>query len=92
MASSTYKIRKLRKPDTKNGFDAASLAVPMEIARVLPEDTRFTAELVNEGILYRPVKVATPTSSDLPEWITSASEEETSEAKSEPAKTAAKSK
>lgn len=69
MANSTYKIRKLRKPGTQkgDGYEASSIAVPMEIARLLPEDVKFTAELTEEGILYRPMVSAAST--ELPSWI-----------------------
>lgn len=66
MPSSTYKIRFLKKPDSKNDYDAASIAVPMDIARVLPDDMKFMPELTEDGILYKPV--AGPTSTTIPSW------------------------
>lgn len=75
--SAAYKVRKLRKPDTPKGsYDASSIAIPTEIAKLidenLPEDVRFTAELTDVGILYRPVLTpeATATPENLPEWLT----------------------
>lgn len=74
MAGSTYKIRKLHKPGAKgNDYEAASIAVPKEIAMVLPENVKFSVELTEDGILYKPM--ATPASAELPSWIKPAAEE-----------------
>lgn len=69
-ATASYKLRKLKKPDTpKDQFDAASLAVPMDIAKMLPEDMRFTPELTDDGILYRPTRTITASSAEVPSWL-----------------------
>lgn len=65
----TYKLRKLRKDKGSEDYDAASLAVPMEIARILPSNVRFRPELTDDGLLYRPVEEATQESGDLPGWL-----------------------
>jgi hypothetical protein len=67
-STATYKLRKLTKPDDES-FSAASLAVPMEIAKLLPDDMRFTPELTDEGILYRPTRAITATSIEAPSWL-----------------------
>lgn len=91
MAGASYRVRRLKKPDSKNDFDAASLAVPMEIATMLPENVRFSPELTDDGILYRPVKEVVSESGEIPSWITNASGESTP-AKPKPARaTASKS-
>lgn len=84
-----YKLRKLRKPESKNDFDAASLAVPMEMAQILPDDIQFEPELTDEGLLYRPVRSAISAGVERPAWLTNGNGEATSKPK--PA-TAAKSK
>jgi hypothetical protein len=66
----TYKLRKLRKPDTPEGqFDAASIAIPMDIAKNLPDGLQFTAELTDEGILFRPARVVAGEPEQLPAWL-----------------------
>lgn len=66
----TYKLRKLRKPDTPKGeFDAASIAIPMEIAKNLPDGLQFTAELTDEGILFRPTQTVQFEPEKLPAWL-----------------------
>lgn len=70
-----YKLRRLQKPDSKNDFDAASLAVPMEIAKNLPENMEFEPELTEEGILYRPVITSISGQSGLPSWMTAEDED-----------------
>jgi hypothetical protein len=53
--TSVYKIRKLRKKEGGNerGFEACSLAVPIDVAERLSDDLKFTVELTEDGILYR---------------------------------------
>jgi hypothetical protein len=71
-STANYKLRKLRKPGDDrpaDEFDAASLAVPMEIAKLLPEDMRFTPELTDDGILYRPTRAITASSVEAPSWL-----------------------
>lgn len=82
-----YKLRKLRKPDSKNDFDAASLAVPMDMAKILPEGIQFEPELTDDGLLYRPIRSATTSATERPAWLANGEGEGT---KSKPA--AAKSK
>jgi hypothetical protein len=69
----TYKLRKLRKEKDSEGFDAASLAVPMEIARILPDNVRFRPELTSDGLLYRPIEGSEATVTELPKWLQSGS-------------------
>lgn len=65
----SYKLRKLRKDKDSEDYDAASIAVPMEIARVLP-DIRFRPTLTDEGLLYKPVAgTETTLGGDLPAWL-----------------------
>jgi hypothetical protein len=91
-STATYKLRKLKKPDTaEDQFDAASLAVPMEIAKLLPEDMRFTPELTDEGILYRPTRAITASSIEAPKWLKDSAPEATQvKADAKPAKAASK--
>lgn len=97
--TASYKLRKLRKPEKdaegnsierpEDQFDAASLAVPMEIAKLLPEDMRFTPELTDDGILYRPTRAITASNAEIPSWL--AGKDEAPKAKaSSGSKTAAK--
>lgn len=53
---------------------AGKLHVPKEIKEVidrhLPENVRFTVEITNDGLLYRPVDpVVTEVPEDLPDWL-----------------------
>jgi hypothetical protein len=67
--TSVYKIRKLRKKEGGNerGFEACSLAVPIDVAERLSDDLKFTVELTEDGILYSPVE---PTPDDkIPSWV-----------------------
>lgn len=51
----------------KRGASAVVLTVPMDIARVLPENAEFTPELTEEGILYRLIDPQAP--QELPPWV-----------------------
>lgn len=89
-ATASYKLRKLRKPDTESDqFDAASLAVPMEIAKLLPEDMRFTPELTDDGILYRPTRTVASAGAEVPSWLQSNGSDKTETKASGKAKPAA---
>jgi hypothetical protein len=68
--SNTYKIRRLSKPgkEGESTYDACSIALPMDIARLLPEDMRFSVELTDEGVLYRPVH-GTVDTLEIPDWV-----------------------
>ncbi len=53
---------------TKKG-DAGSLHVPNDVMKVLPENVKYTINLVEEGILYKPVKnEEDPLLANLPDW------------------------
>lgn len=56
-----YSIRKAKVNDRVYH----SLAVPNSVADLIPKDTRFSAELTEEGILFRP----TTETSDVPDWV-----------------------
>lgn len=68
--SKTYKIRKFvnghRKDETP--FTNYSLTIPVQIAQKLPDTIRFTCELTDEGILFRPVAKAEDDAISLPSW------------------------
>jgi hypothetical protein len=49
----------------------AALNVPAHIARHLPDGMQFAVELIDDGILYRPVGI-TAEPADLPDWVTAA--------------------
>ena len=52
----TYRIRRFRNGTNSQNepFLNYSLTVPSMIGRDLPENLKFTCELTEEGILYRP--------------------------------------
>jgi hypothetical protein len=49
------------------------LSVPPDIAKKIPEAMRFTVELTNDGILFRPHKEPDPVPPPQPAWLTDAS-------------------
>jgi hypothetical protein len=51
-------------PSAKKRYSTYSVGIPHEIAELIPEDTRFEPELVEEGVLLRRVKVTA-----LPSWV-----------------------
>lgn len=57
----TYKLRRFNM----NGREYFTLCVPPDFATELPQDIRFSCELTEEGILYRPVVPA-----EEPSWLT----------------------
>lgn len=61
--SGVYKIVKFK--------DGRSLiTIPKPVAELLSNDTGFTCEIVEEGLLFRPVIVPPPPDiEDLPEWV-----------------------
>jgi hypothetical protein len=73
MATSTksYKIRKFQNGRNRQGdpFINFSLTIPSEIAESLPAGMKFSCELVDEGILFRPVESQVD-SVELPDWAT----------------------
>jgi len=56
----------------RNG-GGARIHVPAHIAPHIPDETWFTVELTEDGILYRRV-VVEETSAGLPDWVTTALE------------------
>lgn len=65
----TYKIRRFQNGKSKagNAFFNYSLTIPTEIAEKLPKDMRFSCELTDVGILFRPAtEVEEPV--QLPTW------------------------
>lgn len=57
-----YKVRSAGE----NGF---ALAVPADIATVIPDDVRFQPEITDEGILYRAYRGDVPVQArKLPNW------------------------
>lgn len=68
----TYKIRTFRNGKRKNGepFLNYSLTIPTNIAKELPSDMRFSCDLTDEGILFRPVDEQEG-SETLPDWAKS---------------------
>jgi hypothetical protein len=64
----TYKIRRFHNGKNKAGdpFINYSLTIPTKIAEQLPTDMKFTCEVTNEGLLFRPVENEAPT--ELPAW------------------------
>lgn len=61
-----YRLRKHRV-GSENQYDAYTIGVPNEIAKVIPDDVRFMPELTSEGILYRAISPKDK-SDELPEW------------------------
>lgn len=59
----------------KQSTGANSLYLPIHVARAIPRDATFKAELTEEGVLFRFVGIVpreeTPPTSDLPEWAQS---------------------
>ncbi len=70
---SGYKIR--AKERQADGTPKASLTVPQAVARLIPEGTRFTVELVEEGLLYRRVVPKPAAPSYRPTWVEPAEDE-----------------
>jgi hypothetical protein len=58
---------KLQHAGKKGSSDSRYIAVPAHIARMIPEGATFSAELVEEGILYRPIDVPAP--KPAPAWV-----------------------
>ena len=69
------RILKLRRNTIRPAADGSeqviySLAVPREIGELLDGGQYFTAELTEDGILYRPVRAGEPPlPDDLPAWV-----------------------
>lgn len=66
----TYKIRKFVNGRRKTGepFTNYSLTIPVQIAEKLPDGIRFTCELTDEGILFRPAVRVEDDAISLPSW------------------------
>lgn len=66
----TYKIRTFVNGKRKNGdpFINYSLTIPVQIAEILPVDMRFTCELTDDGILFKPHKEKESRGPALPTW------------------------
>lgn len=66
----TYKIRKFVNGRRKTGepFLNYSLTIPVQIAEKLPESIRFTCELTDDGILFKPVTKVEEDTIPLPSW------------------------
>lgn len=65
----TYKIRKFTNGRSSAGaeFTNYSLTVPANVAKELPDDVKFSCELTEDGILFRPVKPE-EIETTLPSW------------------------
>lgn len=56
---SKRRIRQRKTKTTRNNkayeYTIYSITIPEEIAKNIPEDMRFVAELTEDGLLFRPV-------------------------------------
>lgn len=66
MADRTYRIRTSTSGPTRR--TVYRLTVPPAIAKQIPEETEFTVELTEDGLLYRPAEK--PPEPKPPGWIT----------------------
>jgi len=66
-----YKVRQFVNGKRSDGspFRNYSLTIPTQIAEKLPEDIRFTCELNDDGILFKPVNGNLEKSISLPSWV-----------------------
>lgn len=65
MSKRTYRIRSSRRQDGKP--EAYSIALPKAIGELLyRQRTEFVFELTDEGMVYRPVDLASDV--ELPDW------------------------
>jgi hypothetical protein len=65
MINAIYRVRHYKQGPGGN----YSLTVPGEIASALPPSIRFTCEMTEEGILYKPVRVSWAEATEaMPEW------------------------
>ena len=62
----TYKISRFRSND--GAYVGGTLTIPSDILKVIPEDSLFTVELTDEGILYRAATEETM-QVKVPEWV-----------------------
>ena len=69
------KIRgqKFRMKSRGKSYTSYHLSVPPDIAKKIPEAMRFTVELTNDGILFRPYKEPEKKPDPQPAWLTDAS-------------------
>lgn len=56
MARKNAQAYVLRTVQAHNGTTFGSLTVPAEVYAQVPTNARFTIELTEDGILYRPIK------------------------------------
>lgn len=64
-----YKVRRFQNGRNAKGepFMNYSLTIPTAIAEALPDEMRFSCELTEDGLLFRP-GTGQETSVELPEW------------------------
>ena len=69
----TYKIRKFKSGERKDGsaFWNFALTVPTDIAEKLSDNMKFTCELTDDGLLFKP---ANNEEVELPDWVSNGSE------------------
>lgn len=68
MARKNAQAYVLRTVKAHNGTTFGSLTVPAEVYDRVPPDTRFTIEMTEDGILYRPIA---PVQEVAPSWAKS---------------------
>lgn len=59
--------RKLIHSTNTNGYEVFSLTVPSEIGKQIPEDSKFSCRLTEEGILFTPYTDVSAQSR--PQWL-----------------------
>lgn len=66
------KIRsqKFRMKSRGKSYTSYELSVPPDIAEQIPAAMRFTVELTNDGILFRPHKEPEQVTPPKPDWLT----------------------
>lgn len=53
----------------KGNAGTGSMHIPKEVMEHLPADSRFTLEITEDGILYKPQGDVTETAHELPSWL-----------------------
>jgi len=61
-----HAVKIVRQKRPGQGADSFLLRVPRQIAEAVPNDARFVAEAVDDGILFRVVRDETP---QRPAWL-----------------------
>lgn len=51
----TFRLRIARRPGTDR-ISSVTLAVPLHLAELIPQDQEFVPELTDDGLLYRPAE------------------------------------